>query len=79
MSFLKWLLGGINFDKIEYGKVGDIIYPAYNGTNGMFKNSRWDLVLEVNKKGKIKRTRYIWDVATVEALNCRKLLKVLKQ
>lgn len=65
---------GINFEKITKGKVGDIIYPAYNGTNGFWVESRWDLVVEVDKKGNIMDLRYIWDFSTVRAIELIQML-----
>ncbi len=58
----------INFKIQRKGKVGEIIYPAYNGTNGFFIRSRWDLIVEVDEKGNIVHVRYIWDYATVQAI-----------
>lgn len=69
---------GTNFDKIEKGKIGDIIYPAYNGTNGFWERSRWDLVVNIDKKGNIIEVRYIWDFATVRAIELIQLLKTKK-
>lgn len=57
-----------NFEITLYGKVGDIIYPAYNGTNGFWQTPRWDLVIKVDEKDKIIDRRYIWDFATVKAI-----------
>lgn len=57
-----------NFKPITKGKVGDIIYPAYNGTNGFWKKDRWDLVLVVDKERNIIKRRFIWDYATAEAI-----------
>jgi len=38
----------------EY-KIGDIIYPFYNGTLGFFKRPIWKVVIEIDKKlGAIK-------------------------
>ena len=59
---------GLNFKPITKGKVGDIIYPSYNGTNGFWKFSRWDLVTRVDKDGNILDRRYIWHHATVDAI-----------
>ncbi len=70
---------GINFEKTVKGKVGDIIYPAYNGTNGFWQKLRWDLVIEVDEKGDILDVRYIWDVATVKAIELMQLLASLEQ
>jgi len=61
---------GRNFELKIKGKVGDIVYPAYNNTNGFWQTSRWDLVLAVNKEGEIIRRRFIWDHATVDAIKC---------
>ena len=63
---------GINFKPTTKGKVGDIIYPAYNNTNGFWQKPRWDLVTKVDKKGNILNRRYIWDVATVHAIRIMK-------
>ena len=59
---------GRNFTKTDYGKVGDIIYPANNDTNGFWQTSRWDLVTKVTKTGLIIGKSYIWDWATARAI-----------
>jgi len=69
---------GLNFNKTTKANVGDIIYPAYNGTNGFFKSSRWDLVVQVYPDGTIKERRYIWDIATVKAIELIQSLYELK-
>ena len=69
---------GTNFKKTTKGKVGDIIYPAYNDTNGFWVKSRWDLIIEVDKKGNIIDTRYIWDFATVKAIELMQVLDKIK-
>ncbi len=68
----------INFEKITRGKVGDIIYPAYNGTNGFWDKSRWDLVTRVDKDNKILDVYYILEHATVKAIELMQELYVLK-
>ena len=67
---------GINFKKQTHGKVGEIIYPAYNNTNGFFKKPRWDLVMKVDKDGKILKVNYIWYYATVKAIELIQELKI---
>jgi len=69
---------GINFEPITKGKVGDIIYPAYNNTNGFWQRSRWDLVTKVDEYGNIIDKRYIWDIATVNAIELIKEFTDLK-
>lgn len=59
---------GINFQKKTHGKKGEIIYPAYNGTNGFWKQSRWDLIMKTDKLARILDVRYIYDFATVRAI-----------
>ena len=59
---------GKNFKSITNGKVGDIIYPAYNGTNGFWRKPRWDLIIRVDKEGGIIHVGYIWDFTTVRAI-----------
>jgi len=59
---------GINFEKTRKYKLGDIIYPAYNGTNGWLQKPRWDLVTGVDKKSNIITARSIHDYATIAAL-----------
>ncbi len=66
---------GTNFKKRTKGIVGEIIYPAYNGTNGFWTRSRWDLVMEVDNEGNILDVRYIWDFATAEAIELMQELK----
>lgn len=56
-------------------KVGDIIYPYYNKTSEWYKKSRWDLVVKVNKKGNPIDTRYIWNYATVRAIELIALIQ----
>ncbi len=68
MGFIDWFFGGLNFEETTHGKVGDIIYPAYNGTNGFCKKERWDLVMKVDKKGFIICVAFIWDFATIRAI-----------
>ena len=65
---------GRNFKIIRHGKVGDIVYPAYNGTNCWWKESRWDLITKVNGNGVIIGRQYIWDYATVRAIELIQLL-----
>lgn len=67
---------GINFERITHGEIGDIIYPAYNGTSGFWKKRRWDIVMDVDREGRIVHISYIWDYATVRAI---KLMQGLKQ
>ncbi len=69
---------GLNFKKTTKGKVGDIIYPAYNETNGFWETARWDLVIKVDKNNNIIDVRYIWDIATVHAIELMQLLNNLK-
>ena len=66
---------GLNFEYITKGKCGDIIYPAYNGTNGFWSKSRWDLVIAIDKKGNIIGRRFIWDIATVKSLELMREFK----
>lgn len=79
MKILDFILGGANFAKTKYGKVGDIIYPANNNTNGWFCKSRWDLVLEVDETGYITHRRHIWDYETVDAIECIEELRNTKR
>lgn len=74
---IDWLVGGANFERETYGEVGEIIYPAYNNTNGWFKSSRWDLIEKVDKKGKIIKVSCIWDYSTVRAIELMQLLNEL--
>ena len=68
MKIIDCIFGGKNHPQTTHGEEGDIIYPAFNGTNGWFTMPRWDLVTKTNKHGKIVRRRYIWNYAAVEAL-----------
>lgn len=61
---------GLNFERTIKAKVGDIIHPAYNGTNGFWKRSRWDLILAVNERGNISERRCIWNFNIVLAIQC---------
>ncbi len=69
---------GINFKKTTKGQVGDIIYPAYNDTNGFLQTNRWDLIVEVDKDNNIIAVRYIWDCATVRAIELMQEIYHLK-
>ena len=66
---------GLNFEEITHGKVGDIIYPAFNGTNGLWKTSRWDLVMGVDDKGRIIKRNFMWSFCTVKAIELMKELQ----
>ncbi len=68
MKLLDWFLGGANYKIKRKGKIGEIIFPAYNGTNGWFKKSRWDLIKKVNKEGEIILTACIWNFEVVRAI-----------
>lgn len=48
--------------------VGDIIYPQYNGTAAFWKQSRWDLVMKVDKDGKAIHVRHLWSWSAVQAI-----------
>lgn len=63
---------GLNFEEKKTGKIGDIVYPAHNGTDGFWKKPRWDLITVVDKEGKIVERIYIWEYATVKALELLK-------
>ena len=54
--------------KVTHGNVGDIIYPAYNGTSGFWKTPRWDIVTNINKDGLIIGRTCIWDYNAVRAI-----------
>ena len=62
------------FNKITHGKVGDIIYPAYNGTCGFLKKPRWDVVMRVNKDGMILDRSCLWDYSSVRAIEVMQIL-----
>ena len=68
----------MNLKEITHGKVGDIIYPAYNKTNGWFAKGRWDVVLKVDKKGRIIAREFVWNHATIRAIEIIKKLKEQK-
>lgn len=57
-------------------KVGDIIYPAYNGTgsylNQLLGKRRWDLVKTVDSKGYITDVTNIFDYSIVRTLDILK-------
>lgn len=51
---IDWFFGGINFKSANTKyQVGDIIYPAYNNTNGWFCSSEWHVVTEVTPNKEI--------------------------
>ncbi len=50
-------------------KVGDIIYPEYNGTAGIFRRTRWDLVTAVDKDGYIINVATIWNHSIVRMID----------
>ena len=79
LTLLKWINGGGNEKEITHGKVGDIIYPAYNKTNGWFKKERWDLITKVNKEGYIFDRHFIWDYATVRAIEFIQILDAIQE
>ncbi len=79
LTLLKWINGGGNFEKTTHGKVGDIIYPANNETNGWFKKERWDLVTKVSSKGYILNKSYIWDYATVRTIELMRKLDAISR
>ena len=60
--------GNINEQTLEKYKVGDIIYPHYNGTSGFFKRPRWDVVTRVDKEGNVMDASYLYTYASVRAL-----------
>ena len=71
---------GLNFKQTTKGKVGDIIYPAYNGTNGFWKTERWDLVMIVDSKdGTILHRRLLWDHASVAAIEAMRDLELIRK
>ena len=57
-------------------KVGDIIYPHYNGTDLFWKKTRWDLVTAVDKDGYIINVSTIWEHSVVRMI---KLLREHKE
>ncbi len=59
---------GINFEQTTHGKIGEIIYPTHNGTNGFWEKTRWDVIVEVDSKGLIIDKRYVYDFATIKAI-----------
>ena len=63
-----------NFEKTTKGEVGDIIPPAYNGTNGFWNKPKWDLITRVDIDNNILDVMYIWDIATVKAIELIQLL-----
>lgn len=48
----------MKFDYNKKHKVGDIIYPYYNGTAVWYKRSIWSVVTEVDDKGHWKTLKY---------------------
>ncbi len=72
---LDYIIGGRNFEKKDYGKRGEIIYPASNGTNGWFCTPKWEIITNVDKKGKIISKIIIWDYSVVKTLEVLRELK----
>ena len=50
-------------------KVGDVIYPFYNGTGVWYKRNRWDLVTEIDKKGYPTARRFFYNVEVINFLH----------
>jgi hypothetical protein len=59
---------GINFTKTIQGKVGDIIKPAFNGTNGFFQKPEWHVVTKIDKDGYILDRAIVYDWETIRAI-----------
>lgn len=60
---------------MKKGKVGEIIYPFWNGSGGFFKKPLWEVVTKVDKNGKIIEIAICDDYATVRALEIMKKLQ----
>ena len=61
------------------GKIGEIIYPEYNGTNGWFQKPRWDLVMKVNRDEEIISIRHLWSVYELRAVEAIQDLMEIKK
>jgi len=49
-------------------KKGDVIFPAYNGTGGLFNKSRWDIVADVDETGKPTHIICVDDYSIIRTL-----------
>ena len=54
----------MKYDYKKKHKVGDIIYPYYNGTSGFFKIKIWSVVVRVDKKGYWKELEHWYNNET---------------
>lgn len=68
----------INPDTEKPWQVGEVRYPAHNGTGKWWKEKRWDLITEVDKKGNIVNCYYMWSYDTVKAVELVLVLMALK-
>ncbi len=59
-------------------KLGEIIYPHYNGTSGFLEKPRWDIVVGISKDGDIKEVLCTDDFATIRAIEIMRELKARK-
>lgn len=70
----------MNLKEYKYGLIGEIIYPAHNGTSGWFQKPRWDLVTKIRKKDCLILERmFIWDYATVKAIELIQELQLISR
>ena len=56
----------MKFDYKRKYKVGDIIYPFYNGTLGFFKTNIWSVVEKVDKENHWKKLRHWYNSESAE-------------
>lgn len=43
-----------NYNMYNNRKIGDIIYPAENGSGGIFSSNKWELITKVDLDGRVK-------------------------
>lgn len=58
-------------------KVGDIIFPFYNGTHVWYKENRYDLVTKVFGDGTIRRRHCFYNFDVIRLIQILIRLKVL--
>lgn len=68
-SFREWNINRIKVRFYDYNKkhkIGDIIFPASNGTDRFYLKTVWQVVEKVDKKGHWERLRYMYRCETAE-------------
>lgn len=61
-------------DQSKRYKVGDIVYPYYNGTTRWFKKPRWDVITQVSPDGTISEVHYLYNYEAARAIEIMQIL-----